>query len=199
MTRYVFIVEDLHLLLLAGLPAHYQTAKSVTHASLPVMAASLPVMALPRPVRGRAMTIGSGPRVNLFAGVQPVDQLPAEPRAIRKPNGRGVPAACWARAHRPGSAWPARASAATSDHSAPWPGFRREPSGHLAAVPGRTRASRAVRKSWFTERPRCKVRPGGRLASQSRDSRGVRSEPPRSTRSGHSTHCGRRVARPQID
>jgi hypothetical protein len=25
-TRYVFIVEDLHLLLLAGLPAHYQSA-----------------------------------------------------------------------------------------------------------------------------------------------------------------------------
>ena len=25
-TRYVFIIEDLHLLLLAGLPAHYQPA-----------------------------------------------------------------------------------------------------------------------------------------------------------------------------
>jgi hypothetical protein len=29
-TRYVFIVEDLHLLLLAGLPAHYQPAYVVT-------------------------------------------------------------------------------------------------------------------------------------------------------------------------
>ena len=30
-TRYVFIVEDLHLLLLAGLPAHYRAAKTMTH------------------------------------------------------------------------------------------------------------------------------------------------------------------------
>lgn len=29
-TRYVFIVEDLHLLLLAGLPAHYQPSYPVT-------------------------------------------------------------------------------------------------------------------------------------------------------------------------
>jgi hypothetical protein len=29
-TRYVFIVEDLHLLLLAGLPAHYQTPRPMT-------------------------------------------------------------------------------------------------------------------------------------------------------------------------
>jgi hypothetical protein len=29
-TRYVFIVEDLHLLLLAGLPAHYQLAERMT-------------------------------------------------------------------------------------------------------------------------------------------------------------------------
>ena len=30
MTRYVFIVEDLHLLLLAGLPAHYQPPLTLT-------------------------------------------------------------------------------------------------------------------------------------------------------------------------
>ena len=29
-TRYVFIVEDLHLLLLAGLPAHYQRPRPLT-------------------------------------------------------------------------------------------------------------------------------------------------------------------------
>ena len=29
-TRYVFIVEDLHLLLLAGLPAHYRAAETLT-------------------------------------------------------------------------------------------------------------------------------------------------------------------------
>jgi hypothetical protein len=31
-TRYVFIVEDLHLLLLAGLPAHCQAPEILTHA-----------------------------------------------------------------------------------------------------------------------------------------------------------------------
>jgi hypothetical protein len=39
-TRYVFIVEDLHLLLLAGLPAHYQvpeTLKGQRIRSKPVM------------------------------------------------------------------------------------------------------------------------------------------------------------------
>ena len=30
-TRYAFIVEDLHLLLLAGLPAHYQPPLMLTH------------------------------------------------------------------------------------------------------------------------------------------------------------------------
>ena len=30
-TRYVFIVEDLHLLLLAGLPAHYHPTERLTH------------------------------------------------------------------------------------------------------------------------------------------------------------------------
>src|SRR5690349_20023068 len=32
-TRYVFIVEDLHLLLLAGLPAHYHPPEPLTHLS----------------------------------------------------------------------------------------------------------------------------------------------------------------------
>ena len=30
-TRYVFIVEDLHLLLLVGLPTHYQRASALNH------------------------------------------------------------------------------------------------------------------------------------------------------------------------
>jgi hypothetical protein len=34
-TRYVFIVEDLHLLLLAGLPAHYQAPEPLTVSDVP--------------------------------------------------------------------------------------------------------------------------------------------------------------------
>jgi hypothetical protein len=58
-TRYVFIVEDLHLLLLAGLPAHYQPAERLTYGSPKF------VMALPRLDRGidRATCINTMLRV----------------------------------------------------------------------------------------------------------------------------------------
>ena len=61
-TRYVFIVEDLHLLLLAGLPAHYQQPLIVTRWRVSVMARlerAIPLNgALPPMTRSsRAMTM----------------------------------------------------------------------------------------------------------------------------------------------